>query len=117
MDERERLKLERKKTEVRQAAKEAKVALDRTHGYALVDGYLEKVSNHRVEPPSLFRGRGEHPKTGTLKQRVVPEQIVINIGKGVPIPKAPDGHEWKGIVHDNTVTTTFSSSMHPKNCS
>lgn len=33
----------------------------------LVDGREEKVGNFRLEPPGLFRGRGEHPKKGTVK--------------------------------------------------
>lgn len=74
------------------------------YGTAIVDGYAEKVGNYKVEPPSLFRGRGEHPKTGGLKRRIRPEDIVLNIGKGVPIPPAPAGHKWKGIVHNNKVT-------------
>jgi DNA topoisomerase-1 len=32
-----------------------------------LDGRKEKVGNFRVEPPGLFRGRGEHPKKGALK--------------------------------------------------
>lgn len=35
----------------------------------LLDGRKEKVGNFRIEPPGLFRGRGEHPKTGMLKVR------------------------------------------------
>ena len=27
----------------------------------------------RTEPPSLFRGRGEHPKQGMIKRRIHPE--------------------------------------------
>ena len=34
-----------------------------------------QMGNYNMEPPSLFRGRGKHPKTGTLKQRVAPEQV------------------------------------------
>jgi hypothetical protein len=33
----------------------------------LLDGRKEKIGNFRVEPPGLFRGRGEHPKKGFLK--------------------------------------------------
>ncbi|GAA6032621.1 hypothetical protein JCM8097_004843 [Rhodosporidiobolus ruineniae] len=69
-----------------------------------LDGRVEKVGNFRIEPPGLFRGRGEHPKTGMLKTRVAPEQITINIGKGVPVPEPPKGHKWKSVVHDNKVT-------------
>jgi DNA topoisomerase IB len=32
-----------------------------------LDGRKEKVGNFRIEPPGLFRGRGEHPKKGALK--------------------------------------------------
>ena len=31
-------------------------------GYLLVDGHIEKVGNITLEPASLYRGRGEHPK-------------------------------------------------------
>lgn len=75
-----------------------------TYGYALVDGYKEKVGNFTVELPGLFLGRGAHPKTGKLKQRIQPEDITINIGRGEKIPPCPSGHTWKGIVHNNNVT-------------
>ena len=47
--------------------KDAKTDLEAPYLYALVDGRKEKVGNFRAEPPGLFRGRGEHPKKGTLK--------------------------------------------------
>ena len=68
------------------------------------DGRKQKVGNFRVEPPGLFRGRGEHPKTGRVKKRVMPEQITINIGKGATVPSPPAGHKWKEIKHDKTGT-------------
>ncbi|XDG07015.1 hypothetical protein ABKA04_006630 [Annulohypoxylon sp. FPYF3050] len=68
------------------------------------DGRKEKVGNFRVEPPGLFRGRGEHPKTGKVKKRVMPEQITINIGKDAVIPTPPEGHKWKAVQHDNKAT-------------
>jgi len=68
------------------------------------DGRKEKVGNPRVEPPGLFRGRGEHPKTGTVKRRVMPEQITINIGKEAKVPEPPAGHKWKAVQHDNKCT-------------
>lgn len=70
----------------------------------ILDGRKEKVGNFRVEPPGLFRGRGTHPKTGKVKQRVMPEQVTINIGKGAPVPAPPPGHKWAKVIHDNTVT-------------
>ncbi|KAI5867053.1 hypothetical protein GGS23DRAFT_603175 [Durotheca rogersii] len=72
--------------------------------YCKWDGRKEKVGNFRVEPPGLFRGRGEHPKTGKVKKRVLPEQITINIGKEAQAPAPPDGHKWKAIQHDNKAT-------------
>ncbi|KAI9437647.1 DNA topoisomerase I [Lactarius indigo] len=69
-----------------------------------LDGRKEKVGNFRVEPPGLFRGRGEHPKKGALKLRVCPEDITINIGPDAPIPIPNIPGKWKEVIHDNTVT-------------
>lgn len=33
-----------------------------------------------MEPPGLFRGRGDHPKMGQYKRRIYPRDITINIG-------------------------------------
>lgn len=62
--------------------------------------WFGQVGNFRVEPPGLFRGRGEHPKMGRIKRRIYPKDIVINIGKGVPVPEHPfpDQH-WKMVRH------------------
>ncbi|RMX76650.1 hypothetical protein D0868_16729, partial [Hortaea werneckii] len=72
--------------------------------YCVWDGRKQKVGNFRVEPPGLFRGRGEHPKTGKWKKRVRPEQITINIGKEAMVPKPPEGHKWKEVKHDQEGT-------------
>ncbi len=72
--------------------------------YCMWDGRKQKVGNFRVEPPSLFRGRGEHPKTGRWKKRVAPEQITINIGKNAKVPAPPEGHKWKEVKHDQEGT-------------
>ncbi|KAJ3295349.1 DNA topoisomerase 1 [Rhizoclosmatium sp. JEL0117] len=92
-----------KTKEEKAAIKKEKEELDEKYGWAIFDGRKEKVGNFRIEPPGLFRGRGDHPKTGTLKLRVQPEQVTINIGKEAPIPPAPAGHKWGAVVHDNTV--------------
>ncbi|KAJ7532871.1 hypothetical protein O6H91_13G023500 [Diphasiastrum complanatum] len=92
-------------TQEKKRIKEEKLKLEEKYMWALVDGVKEKVGNFRVEPPGLFRGRGEHPKMGKLKKRIFPENIVINVGKDAPIPECPmPGHRWKEIRHDNTVT-------------
>ena len=72
--------------------------------YCLWDGRKQKVGNFRVEPPGLFRGRGDHPKTGHVKKRVQPEQIIINTGKEAIAPAPPEGHRWKEIKHDQEGT-------------
>ena len=36
-----------------------------------------------MEPPGLFRGRGNHPKQGMLKKRTMPEDIIVNCSKWV----------------------------------
>ncbi|KAJ7023479.1 hypothetical protein C8F04DRAFT_1134472 [Mycena alexandri] len=69
----------------------------------LLNGREEKVGNFRVEPPGLFRGRAEHSKRGSLKYRVEPKDVTINIGKDAPIPVPNVPGTWKEIIHDNTV--------------
>lgn len=73
------------------------------YGTAIVDGRAETVVNYRVAPPGLFRGRGKHPKAGTLRRRVQPEDVVLNVQPGTQIPPAPAGHQWKGVVHNQGV--------------
>ena len=84
--------------------KAQKDAAEEPYMYCMWDGRKQKVGNFRVEPPSLFRGRGEHPKTGRVKKRVKPEQITINIGQEAMVPAPPEGHRWKEIKHDQQGT-------------
>ncbi|KAL9582178.1 MAG: hypothetical protein Q9212_003449 [Teloschistes hypoglaucus] len=84
--------------------KAEKDAVEAPYMHCMWDGRKQKVGNFRVEPPGLFRGRGEHPKTGKVKKRVTPEQITINIGKGATVPSAPEGHKWKEVKHDQEGT-------------
>ena len=84
--------------------KDEKLVIDDQYGWCLLDGRKEKVGNFRVEPPGLFRGRGDHPKTGCLKKRVQPSQVVINIGKDAKVPVPPNGQQWKEVTNDNNVT-------------
>lgn len=83
--------------------KDEKDKLEEPYKYCILDGRKEQVGNFRVEPPSLFRGRGQHPKTGCLKTRVFPEDIILNLGPGSPVPEPPSGHQWGEIRRDNTV--------------
>ncbi|KMU82031.1 DNA topoisomerase 1 [Coccidioides immitis RMSCC 3703] len=88
----------------RKRLKAEKEAAEAPYMYCMWDGRKQKVGNFRVEPPALFRGRGEHPKTGRVKIRVQPEQITINIGKGAAVPPPPAGHKWKEVKHDQEGT-------------
>eukprot|EP00899_Mesostigma_viride_P007670 jgi/Mesvir1/16904/Mv15773-RA.2 len=102
---REKEKKKEMTKEEKAAIKEEKLKAEEKYAYAIVDGNREKMANFRVEPPGLFRGRGEHPKMGMLKARVYPEDVTINIGPGAPVPECTmPGHKWKEVRRDNTVT-------------
>lgn len=89
---------------VKKEMKAEKDKAEEKYYFCLLDGRKEKVGNFRIEPPGLFRGRGDHPKTGRVKTRVMPEQVTINIGKEAKVPEPPAGHKWGSVIHDNTVT-------------
>ncbi|KAK7123267.1 hypothetical protein R3I93_021624 [Phoxinus phoxinus] len=90
--------------EEKQVLKEESSRLVEQYGFCVLDGHREKIGNFKLEPPGLFRGRGEHPKMGKLKKRIQPEHVAINCSQDAKIPEAPAGHRWKRVQHDNTVT-------------
>ncbi|XP_030588007.1 DNA topoisomerase I, mitochondrial [Archocentrus centrarchus] len=90
--------------EEKQALKEANQKIVDEYGYCLLDHHKERIGNFKIEPPGLFRGRGEHPKQGMLKRRIQPEDVIINCSKESRIPVPPAGHHWKEVRHDNAVT-------------
>ncbi|CAL6421742.1 unnamed protein product [Bathycoccus prasinos] len=99
----------REKVKARTSEEKKQIKLDKDKAeekymWATMNGKREQVGNFRVEPPGLFRGRGEHPKMGRIKRRIQPEDIIINIGKDAKVPEAPAGHRWKEVRHDQTVT-------------
>lgn len=51
----------------KKAVKAEKDVLEEPFKTCLLDGRKEKIGNFRIEPPGLFRGRGDHPKKGALK--------------------------------------------------
>ncbi|KAF2806047.1 DNA topoisomerase 1 [Mytilinidion resinicola] len=102
--EAERLKKKALPAAEKKALKAAKDEAEKDYMFCIWDGRKQKVGNFRVEPPGLFRGRGEHPKTGRVKNRVLPEQITINIGKEAKVPEPPAGHRWKEVKHDQEGT-------------
>nr|XP_056710187.1 DNA topoisomerase I, mitochondrial [Euleptes europaea] len=90
--------------EEKKRLKEEAEKIQEKYGYCIIDGHREKIGNFKTEPPGLFRGRGDHPKMGMLKKRIMPEDIIINCSKGSKTPRPPPGHKWKEVRCDNTVT-------------
>ncbi|XP_060734153.1 DNA topoisomerase 1 isoform X3 [Tachysurus vachellii] len=84
--------------------KEANQKILEEYGYCMLDKHRERIGNFKIEPPALFRGRGEHPKQGMLKKRIQPEDVIINCSRDSRIPVPPAGHSWKEVRHDDTVT-------------
>ncbi|XP_045417305.1 DNA topoisomerase I, mitochondrial isoform X3 [Lemur catta] len=89
--------------EEKQKLKEEKEKLRQEFGYCFLDGHREKIGNFKTEPPGLFQGRGDHPKMGMVKRRILPEDVVINCSRDSKIPEPPAGHQWKEVRSDNTV--------------
>ena len=90
--------------EEKKKIKEANDKLNDEYGIAVVDGHKQKIGNFRLEPPGLFRGRGNHPKMGKVKNRILARDIIINIGKKAVVPPPPPGQKWKEVRHDQHVT-------------
>uniref|UniRef100_A0AAY4CYN0 DNA topoisomerase I n=1 Tax=Denticeps clupeoides TaxID=299321 RepID=A0AAY4CYN0_9TELE len=78
------------------------------YGFCVMDNHKERIANFRIEPPGLFRGRGDHPKMGMLKRRIRPEDVIVNCSKDSKHPKPPPGTKWKEVRHDNKVTWLVS---------
>ena len=99
----ERKKAKTKSEKERQ--KKEKEAERAKYGVAVVDGVEQRIGNYVIEPPGLFLGRGEHPMTGKIKKRIMPEDVTLNLGVDAPVPPCPvPGHHWGKIVHDDHVT-------------
>ena len=86
---------------VRRKLKEEKDIIEAPYKYAVLDNHKEQTGNFRVEPPGLFRGRGEHPRMGQLKRRITSEDITMSCGKSAvpPICTIP-GRAWRDLVHN-----------------
>ncbi|CAD7953826.1 unnamed protein product [Amoebophrya sp. A120] len=90
--------------EEKEAEKDMKAKAEEQFRYCLIDGYREKVGTLRVEPPGLFKGRGEHPKQGKLKDRIMPENVTMNCDNCLPPPICTvPGRAWEQVVHDDSV--------------
>ncbi|EMP38241.1 DNA topoisomerase 1 [Chelonia mydas] len=94
--------------EEKQKIKEENERLLKEYGFCIMDNHKERIANFKIEPPGLFRGRGNHPKMGMLKRRIMPEDIIINCSKDSKVPPPPPGHKWKEVRYDNKVTWLVS---------
>ena len=85
--------------------KDNKDKYEEKYKYSIIDGKKQVIGNYRVEPPGIFLGRGCHPKTGSIKKRILPKDITINIGKDSKIPEInlKGDYKWGEIIHDNNV--------------
>ena len=103
--DKKREKNRNKTAEEKKSDKEKRQKLMDYYGWALVDGSCEKMANFLVEPPGLFRGRGEQPLSGTIKKRIYAEDITLNVGDDEPVPICTQpGHCWGEIVNNNEGT-------------
>ncbi len=55
--------------------------INNEYSSSILDGTVEKIGNFWVEPRSIFKGRGVHPKSGYIKESIMPEDITLNLSK------------------------------------
>lgn len=105
----ERKKEENKEKTKEQREKEKKAREKEVAKYntAIVDGVDQVIDNFIVEPPTIFIGRGDHPLSGSIKLRIGPEDVTLNVGPDMKIPIAVVGDDtsrkWGEIVSDPTL--------------
>lgn len=74
-------------TEEKKKIKQKKDTIAEKYKYALVDKKKQPVGNFIVEPPSIFIGRGSHPSLGSIKWRIYPSDITLNLSKDATLPE------------------------------
>jgi DNA topoisomerase I len=84
-----------------------KEELEEPYKFCIIDGAKQNVGNYKIEPVSIFIGRGTHPKIGCVKKRIFPEDVTINLSKDakIPDPNVHNGahHKWGKVIHDSSV--------------
>jgi len=88
--------------EEKELLKKQQEELEEPYKYCIIDNIQQTVGNYKIEPPGIFIGRGNHPKLGRIKKRIMPEDVIINLSKDATIPKI-EGHKWKKVIHDKSV--------------
>lgn len=90
--------------------KKEKVNIEEKYKYAIIDNQKVELVNYIVEPPGIFLGRGNHPLKGTIKRKILPENIIINVSKEFSSIFSPQ--KWKMIIHDKN-KYWLSAWQHP----
>jgi DNA topoisomerase-1 len=55
-----------------------KITKGSKYQYCYVNNTRRKVTNFRIEPPSIFKGRGDHPLRGKIKKRISETDVQYN---------------------------------------
>ena len=79
-----------------------------SHRTCIIDGNISHISSIVMEQTHLFKGRGTHPKRGSVKFQVPPERVILNLSETAKIPICIPQHSWGKIVHKNTVSWIVS---------
>ena len=107
--------------EQKERIKKQNEKLEEPYKFCVIDGAQQKVGNYKIEPPGIFMGRGEHPKLGMVKKRILPKDVTLNLDKDAPIPKInidPTGKmKWGSVINDNSVVwlATWKDTITGKN--
>lgn len=90
--------------EEKEKQKKYQTEIEEPYTFCIIDGSQQKVGNYKIEPPGIFLGRGSHPKSGSIKKRIQPEDITLNLDKETKVPEPNvHNHKWGKIIHDDSV--------------
>jgi DNA topoisomerase-1 len=87
-------------SEEKEKLQQGKKIQEEPYLYAKIDDKKELIGNFRIEPPGIFIGRGCHPRMGSIKPRLYPKDVILNLSEDAPIPNSPYGNKWGEIVHN-----------------
>jgi DNA topoisomerase IB len=68
------------------------------HGTANVDGHREPIMAGGTITTNMRIFRSKNKQGGTIVENVMPENVILNLSRGSPVPKAPKGHKWGKVV-------------------
>lgn len=71
------------------------------HSVCEIDEKRVSITHWKMETSGVFLGRGEHPLRGKFRRRVIPEDVILNLGEDAPVPRLPRGRRWKDVVHQH----------------